>query len=139
MHRSGVNPASAEAHAQRVRIAKGRYVEALIRVGGSIEIANETSPFCFGIARVQNDGHELGSRRVKKPSKEPEFDKVIREAVAELMREGVIFVIEEHGKQFLWLRSKYKDHRKNNGPLPNYGRGDRRRRWRRALAATKAA
>lgn len=140
MHPSGMHPASSEAHNLRVLIAKRRYVAALACCKGCVEIANEAGLFCFGIARVHNGGNELGSRRMKHSSKEPEFDKVIREAVAELRRENKILIVEEGGKLFLWLRSKYDSRQKDSkGPLPGYRRGERNRHWRRAVAAMKAA
>lgn len=139
MHPSGIHPASSEAHNERVLLAKRRYVAALTSCGGCVEIANETGPFCFGVARVYNGGNELGSRRAKRSSREPEFDKVIRETVDELKRERVIILVAEDGKQFLWLRSKYESRdRDNKGPLPNYRRGERNRRWRRVMVAMKA-
>lgn len=140
MYPSATHPVLVETRSQRVETAKRRYQAALYHCGGWIAIENEErGPFCFGIARVNNGGNELGSRKCKKSSKTSEFDTVIQLAVDQLLQEGTIVVINEDGTLKLWLSSSYEKRASKRGPLPGYGRGDRRRKWQRAVAALRVA
>lgn len=141
MHPSPAHPALRTTRENRVDTAKRRYQAALHHCGGWVVITSEESgPFCFGIARVHNGGNELGSRKCKKTSKTSEFDTVIKQAVAQLLDEGAIVIINDAGTLKLWLSVSYqRSQASNKGPLPGYRRGDRRRKWRQVVAAMKAA